>query len=95
MKKFKYLGLHRMYQNLLRSYTHLKGLGTTFHDFCRARRVYENILAELTKVLFNGFIIWIVLIPFPIPNPVWFSPCYGFAYILLLELLKDVKQCLK
>ena len=95
MKKFIYFKVYNWYQSLLRSLVHLKGLGVTFHDFCRAHRVYENILAELTKVLFNGFIIWIVLIPTSLSNPIWFAPCYGFAYVLLLELLKDVKQCLK
>lgn len=94
MGKFKYLKPRKVYQALLASIMQLKGHGTTLHGFCRAHKVYENILAELTKVLFNGFIIWMVLIPLPFHNPMWFAPSYGLAYVLLLELLKDIKQCL-
>lgn len=53
---------------------------------------YAQFLFFWLDRLENGFLIWLVLFIFPVPQHVLLIPCYGLLWYWFTKIIQEIKQ---
>jgi hypothetical protein len=96
MKSFIYFDIKktliRQKQRLLSIWQQFVGNCVVMHQFANTNGVYKRLIEDGSTVLINGFVVWIILIPFTGALPLYTIVSFGLLVIFSIEYWKKIKH---
>lgn len=72
--------------SLMKNYLHKT------RNWLKEEEVCSKIGYDVITILINGFVIWIMLIPFVNTNPIWYIPSYGILPWFVVNFVRELKE---